>query len=364
VAVLVRTFISLYEAPSAALAPELATDYAERTSILGYRIFFAWFGGLFVYFLAFTVFLRPDAAHPVGQLNPAGYLRYGVFAGGLMTLTILVSALGTHGRIKTLTTPPRRRLSLKGHVREAVETLSHPSFRVLLLSNLFSSAATGVAFSMTLYFYTFFWRLSAAQISIFAVISLVSALLGTVLAHALRGQDKRGATLVMFLGGLLITTTPLPLRLLGLFPANGDPALFPILALFSLIGLAAMIAASILVYSMTADVVEDSQKDTGRRSEGLFFAANSFVLKAVSGLGVFLSSAILAIVRFPVHAAAGAVDPGVIRNLALVYLPIVFGLYLLAAVCLMGYKITRKTHERNLKDLAEAAQDGPMLPLV
>ena len=194
------------------------------------------------------------------------------------------------------------------------------------------------------------------------MISLVSAVLATTIARLVRGYDKRTVTLIMFLGGLVVTTAPLPLRLMDVFPENGSAALFPLLAVFSLFGLASMIAASILVYSMIADVVEDSQRRTGRRSEGLFFAAQSFVQKAVSGLGVFLSSAILALVRFPAHAKAGAVDPVIVRNLALVYLPLVFGLYVIAAGCLLGYRITRATHERNLKDLADAAQDGPMLP--
>ncbi|MFV4649271.1 MFS transporter, partial [Mycobacterium tuberculosis] len=67
VAILVRSFISFYEVPSAALAPELTTDYDERTSLLGLRMFFAWLGGLFMSFMAYAVFLKPDATHKIGQ---------------------------------------------------------------------------------------------------------------------------------------------------------------------------------------------------------------------------------------------------------------------------------------------------------
>ena len=72
VAILVRSFISFYEVPSSALAPELTRDYDERTSLLGLRMFFAWLGGLFMNFMAFAVFLKPDAQHKVGQLNAVG----------------------------------------------------------------------------------------------------------------------------------------------------------------------------------------------------------------------------------------------------------------------------------------------------
>jgi glycoside/pentoside/hexuronide:cation symporter, GPH family len=37
VAIVVRTFITMYEIPSSALAPELTTDYDQRTSFLSFR---------------------------------------------------------------------------------------------------------------------------------------------------------------------------------------------------------------------------------------------------------------------------------------------------------------------------------------
>jgi GPH family glycoside/pentoside/hexuronide:cation symporter len=98
-ATLVRTFISLYEVPSQALAAELAFDYDERTSILGYRVIFAFVGGLGMTLLAYQVFLHPTPQYPVGQLNPAGYARYGLAAGAIMLVVIIASAAGTHRRI-------------------------------------------------------------------------------------------------------------------------------------------------------------------------------------------------------------------------------------------------------------------------
>ncbi len=357
VSIIVRACIALYEAPSQALAPELTSDYQERTALLGTRVFFAWFGGLAMYFLAFAVLLKPDATHPVGQLNPVGYLHYGWVAGAAMTVSILVSALGTHSRIKTFTVAAARPKGERNSLKEMFAALSHKSFMAILASNLFSAAATGVAFSMNLYFYTYFWELSAVQISIFAVVNLGSALISVWLASFFSRRNKRRSAIILFVGGLAISVAPMVLRLLGAFPENGAPNLFPFLLGFSFVGLAPMISASILGYSMIADVVEDNQLRTGRRSEGLFFAANSFVLKAVSGLGVFLSGVLLAVVHFPQATAmqpGASVDPAIVRNLALLYLPTVLVLYLLAAACLAGYRITREKHEENLRTLANS----------
>ncbi len=356
VSIIVRTCIGLYEAPSAALAPELTTDYQERTTLLGYRSFFAWFGGLAMYFLAFSVLLRPDATHPIGQLNPVGYSHYGLVAGAAMTVTILLSALGTHSRIRTFTVPPKRAKGGRKRMQEVIAALSHKSFLALLTSNLFSAAATGLAFSMNIYFYTYFWALTGAQIAILAIANLASAGAAVALARAFSQRNKRRSAIALFVSGLAVSCLPMILRILGLFPTNNTQILYPLLLAFSFIGLTPMIAASILSSSMIADVVEDSQLRTGRRSEGLFFAANSFVQKSVSGLGVFLSSMMLAVVHFPqtgqLHQGA-SVDPVIVRNLALLYLPTVVLLYLISAVWLTGYRITRETHEENLRSLTD-----------
>nr|QQZ50192.1 MFS transporter [Phenylobacterium glaciei] len=71
----------------------------------------------------------------------------------------------------------------------------------------------------------------------------------------------------------------------------------------------ATITANILTSSMIADVVEDSELKTGRRSEGLFFAASAFVAKAVTGIGIFTSAMLLKAAAFPQGAKPGEVDP-------------------------------------------------------
>jgi len=95
-AILVRTLVSCCEVPSQSLVPELTTDYDERTAITRFRFLFGWAGGLTMFFLANTVFLRADETHKVGQLNPEGYSSYGMAGAVLMMVAVLLSALGQH----------------------------------------------------------------------------------------------------------------------------------------------------------------------------------------------------------------------------------------------------------------------------
>ena len=97
--------------------------------------------------------------------------------------------------------------------------------------------------------------------------------------------------------------------------------------------------------------------ETGRRSEGTFFAARSFVQKSVSGVGIFGSTLILGLIGFPSDAQPGEVSPDVVRNLGLIYVPILVSLYGTGLVFIRAYGISRETHGENLRRLAESAAE-------
>jgi GPH family glycoside/pentoside/hexuronide:cation symporter len=357
VAVLVRTFITFYEIPSSSLAAELTDHYDERTSLLGFRFFFGWWGGLTMGVLAFAVFLQPDAAHPVGVLNPDGYRRYGVAASLLMAFSILASTLGTHSSIPYLREPPTRRSrGLAAVLGEMRETLSNRSFLALFAAGVFAAMGAGIIAALNIYLNTFFWELDSNQMSLLVLGNFVSAALALPLAarlSSLFGGKKPAAVCAGVAAGLL-GPAPITLRLLGLFPANHTAALLPTLLVVNTTVVTFIIASSILVASMVADVVEDSELSTGRRSEGLFFAANSFVQKSVSGVGVFSSSLLLGAIGFPRGAQPGDVDPSIVRHLGLVYVPLIAGLYTCALAFLLSYRISRSAHQANLERLGRS----------
>jgi glycoside/pentoside/hexuronide:cation symporter, GPH family len=354
VSIVVRIFISFYEIPSSALAPELTADYDQRTSFLGIRSFFAWFGGMGMYLAAFAIFLTPDAHHKIGQLNETGYHHYGITAAILMFAVIIISALGTHRHIKHFRLNPPRRIGAFAMLGEMFSTLHNRSFLVLFIGGLFFVSATGLVFALSIYFNTYLWRLNSFQIFLLGLGTLLAAALAYWVALPLsRRYGKKYAAMSLFTASLAIGIVPLGMRLLGIFLTNGSRWLVPTLAAFNIISASLGIACGILLASMLADVVEDSERITGRRSEGLFFAASSFMQKAASGLGLFLSGAIIELVHFPTKAAPASLDPHVVYNLALAYLPSIVILYG-AAIAIVGfYRITREDHQENVRRLAE-----------
>jgi len=354
--VLVRVFLSLYEIPSASLAPELTDQYDQRTSMLSYRFFFGWWGGLTMSVLAFAVFLQPDAAHPVGVLNPDGYRRYGLVGALVMAAAILVSAIGTHRHIPHLRQPSAQRaLGLRGIVREVGETLSNRSFLALFGAGFFSAMAGGFGLALGIYFNTFFWALTSNEIALLSLVNFPSAIAALVVTPRLstRYGGKKPAALRTAIAACVLGPATIVLRLVGFFPPNHSPALLPILLIGNAVVVTLLIIANILVASMVADVVEDSELTTGRRSEGLFFAANSLMQKSVSGVGIFGSTLLLSAVGFPRGATPGQVEPTVVRNLGLVYVPVIMLLYVGTLSFLSAYRISRATHEANLERLAQ-----------
>jgi Na+/melibiose symporter-like transporter len=217
--------------------------------------------------------------------------------------------------------------------------------------------AVGLGFSIGLYFQTFFWELASARIALFTFSSLSGAALAFVITPLMsKWLGKKAGALTLIPLAATAAIGPIGLRLAGLLPPNGSPVIFPLLLAMGVTSVCLGTAGAILMTSMIADVVEDSELRTGRRSEGLFFASAAFVAKAVTGIGIFASGMLLAAVHFPQHARPGQVDPSIIRHLGLVYAPTTVVLYGLALLCLTRYRITRQSHQDSLRKLAAAAE--------
>ena len=83
----------MFEIPNSAIIAELTTDYDQRTSFLSYRYFFGVMGGVVIGFVTLKYILVPTAGFPNGQLNPAGYVHYGLLAAIVMAGCLLGSVL-------------------------------------------------------------------------------------------------------------------------------------------------------------------------------------------------------------------------------------------------------------------------------
>lgn len=356
-AVFIRTMITFYETPSSALSAELTQDYDQRTNLQAYRLYFAWTIGNLMSVLMWGVLLATTAANPLGQANPDSYATYGIIGSAMIFGSIMISALGTHSRIPHLQpAPPKRSITVGRIFKEIFQTLSDKSFAALFVAALFGAVATGVAAALAFVMLTYFWEFTAVQLFIWTLFVFPSAMLGAFIAPQIskRFGKKRG---VIGLGIIAFGVAPLPvvLRLLGLMPPNGDPSLFPIVLAINTIDLALIIALQALLASMIADLVEQSQVKTGRRSEGVFFAAVTFTRKATQGFGALAAGFVLAFAQFPDGAVPGEVSAESLWRLGVGYAPTLIVLWSCLLIAIGFYKIDRTTHEENLRKIEEGA---------
>jgi Na+/melibiose symporter-like transporter len=352
-AILLRGAIAMYEIPSTSLVAEMTDDYTKRTELLSWRWFFGVMGATVISVLAFSLWLVPDATHKFGQLNPAGYPKMAFVASIVMTLSILISCLGLHRYIPHLIQPPVQYATMRQMARELLETLKIKPFLVLIVSGIFSSMAAGLSGVMGTYLLTFFWKLNSAALLKFSFVGVISAGLAfLVLVPATKRFEKKHVAMGAGVMGIIAGIGPYLFALAGWTPDYSAAWLLPFLLFLFVVASAIGIAGSVMTGSMIADVVEFGALQTGRRSEGAFFAALSLVNKSVSGFGFVLSSLVVAIAGFPTDANPATLDPALLRHLLAVYLPILSVMYLLAIYFFNKYRITRTEHEENVRRLA------------
>ncbi|PTU31882.1 MFS transporter [Stenotrophobium rhamnosiphilum] len=349
----VRIAISFYEIPSSALMAEFTSNYDERTSISTYRSVFLAVGMIAMPVFALHYILVPTADQPVGQLNATGYPIYGAIAAVVMLLSVLISSWGTHHRIPTLKAHQgTERATFAGLWAGMKTILLDRTFSSVLLCTFFFSVGAGLANTLGVYIRTYFWQLSAANIAVIVSAAVWGLFLALLVVHLSKRFGKKETVVALYGIALIAITLPVTLGLLGMMPTDNSE-LVSLLVVQEILLVMCVLAALILAGSMGADVADHFLLKTGKHMEGLMFSTMVMITKMVSGMGIFLSSAILSFIKFPEKATVASVDPHIIQQLGWIYVIGVGSMCFIAIVALSFYPITRASHEKILRDLKE-----------
>ncbi|MBE7637456.1 MFS transporter [Sneathiella sp. P13V-1] len=345
-AVGVRLLITFFEVPNSAMIAELASEYDERTSLASQRVTVGWLGGVCIAIAAYVVFLVPTEEYAKGVLNKEGYQNFAFLAAVVMTISMLVSAIGTHKLIRFLPQAQSTTGNKQKFLRNIKILFSNTSFRSLFAAFLFSMMAFGVIITLQIYYATYFFGMTTKEISLFPVFMVLAALISMAVTPFLsKGREKKSVLKMLTLLAFLLSNLTIIARLMGWLPDNGDPLLLPILLAHILVSTAVMVAQQSLFSSMTADLVEDTERQAGHRLEGLYFATVSFSKKIVSGLGIFASGVFLSSAGETGQQMSGSI----MTEVSYYYIPFVFILYAATYVFAGRYVLNREQHEANLK---------------
>lgn len=357
-ATLLRLAWTFFNVPRQALGAELSKDYNQRNTLTAVSTFFGWFGGAIMWYMTTAVFLGDSYD------NKQGYKDLAFWGALLILVTGTIFAVGTHREIPYLE-PPRQKRPAEAReiLKEIKETLNHRSWLMLFIAGVITSIHAGVTVGLGIYFNSYFWEWKPSDVAIFALTNLVGSLIISSLASRLaRNWDKKQLAVGLYIIVISLGQLPFILRLSDLWlgtsilPSNGPiyGSLWWILISHSFITSTIGTMAGILVGSMTADVIEDSQATTGRRSEGLFFAGPHLIEKCVTGLGYIIKGAILTAVGFSVAVSAEDKVLAIERLAATV---VILGITLpaLSLFIISKYEITKSSHEKKLQDLGYKA---------
>jgi Na+/melibiose symporter-like transporter len=358
----VRLLLTLFYVPHLSLGAEMVKGYHERTALIGYRVFFSYLGGLLASIIGFTIFFPPTEAFPNGMLNAASYPAFGAFAGIFCAVTMLWSVFATRSAIPNLSQPildPNAKHPLLAFIT-VFATLRLHSFRVLFFAILVFMTMVGVTQTLLVYNASYLFGFIPAQLALLTVAPLIGLFFAPMLAKRVSARlDKRKALILFVSVGAFFGFLPIFLYLAGQFqPLSINSRL---IFVFCATGISQgfFISYNIILDSMLTDTIDEHELNTGRREEGLFFAARSFALKACFGFGAFFAGIALDIIKFPKGANPADVSAEALMNLAILAGPVSMILMLLTIAIVWRYPLHESRHSEILKEIEQRKAAEP-----
>lgn len=342
--VAVRSFISLFNVPYIALGAEMATGYAERTSIVVYRALAGLFASVAVTAIGYSIYF----AHG-GLQRPDGYPGFGWSVALLLFGCMAVCCLGIRRYAAALPQPEQAPGSMLRRLpSELKEIFANRSFRLLFISAVVIFAAMGANASLNNHAFVFVWKMKSETIQFISYAYLVGILLGVVGAPMM--QKLMEKKYVVIIGFLLLIANWLVLQggmLAGLYHPLGDAAVLPMQINSWVAGIGTGFV--LVAYpSMMADAADEHELLFGRRREGLYFAGLGFAGKAATGLGVMVAGVALDVIGFPRsmgHTAGMSLPDAMQFRLVSIWGPVPAVIAIVSLLILASYEITRARHD-------------------
>lgn len=366
--ILSRTFATLYTIPHLALGGELTKDQHQRSQLFSTSTVFG-FGTLACFtFVAWAFFFagervrESDGQMVPGHLDAAAYEPLVLTACVIILIAIWSCAAGTWKYIPNLSKAHSdlQRMTPATFLKAIGETLKNRNYLILVLGFFFFMITSGIYDTLEVFMFTYFWELKPEQIQWVALISAPGAIGGALLSPILmRKYDRKPVMVTSLAGTVICAQLMVDLRLLGLMVENGNPLLLPFL-LMNRFGFAFSLGVgAVATLSMTADIIDDNELETGARQEGLFYSAKAFFAKASSSFGHFFAGVVLELyVRMPFEAVPGQLDSDILLRLGIIAGPVMALSAVVSIFIYSKYNLSRERHQEITRLLQQRMQSS------
>ena len=342
---LVRTFLTVFIIPHTAMGAEITDDYEERTSIVNFRTNLGWIAGTAVPALS-LVALFGTVDGQDGRFIMENYHLYGWTSCAVVILAAIICIMGSWKfipRLKEVASRGAPTPGFGGMVRDVLDTLKHANFRRIIVLEIAVGGTMGILGALNMIAWTYFWELTVNQIAILSIASLLAVALLFPGMRWLAGEWEKQTLLKFAVAGLVFNTVWfVPSRLLGWLPENGTSLLFALVFIQAMIGTGLTIIRTVNLHSIMADIADEYELQTGRRQEGVFFAAAAFALKFVMGFGYMVGGPLLDIVGLEAGVAPGEASPEALLGIGIAIGPVMAGLLLIPWWIAMRIDVSRE----------------------
>jgi GPH family glycoside/pentoside/hexuronide:cation symporter len=360
---LVRTALTFFMVPYLALGAEITEDYHERTQLAAVRTNMAWIIGTLVSATA-LIFLFKEENGLDGRFLIDNYHFFGWVNALLVILFSVICIAGTWQYIPKLA-------SGKGHadsnmLRDIFITFRNKNFLYMVMLDMAVGGIGSITATLLMVTYIYFWQLDAVQTSLlFAGPIILAALLSAVFSRSLNRLFEKQQILRLTCALTSINLLWLtPLKLFDLLPDNST-VVFALICFNWAIHMTMTIQRVITVHSMLADIVDEQELATGKRNEGIVFAAAFFSSKFMGAFGYMIAGPFLDVIGLQTGAQPGEVSSTVTWGLGLIMGP---GLAIIMLLPVwMSFKVNM-SHDRQLEvrqalsQRQQAAESGDAPP--
>lgn len=326
---LLGTFHSMVNVPYGALATVMSRSTDERTSLNSFRGFFGTIGGI----------LTGAAVMPIIIMLGNGNSQKGYFyAAIVLSLVSMPMLFLTYANCKEVITPEKEE---RPSVKESLMAVVSNKQLLIVILSLFI-LFTGLFQRLGTLVYYCIYDLGRPDLIavLFTLLSVCMAIGSFVPPIAIKYIEKK--TLLQI--GLAITG----LGFAGMyFVPSSNTTMIIVLSVIACIPLG---FNSIMIFSMTADCIDDNQVKTGIRSDGAIYSFTSLITKISNALVGLISVSALGMIGYVANAQQTA---EAIQGINVIVNLIPGVLFLVAIIPMSFYKITKERADNNSLILAE-----------
>ena len=247
-----------------------------------------------------------------------------------------------------------------GVIKGLILLWRNDSWRNLIIGTSLFGIVGSLSSVFSIYMINFFWLWLPDEFTLILALSVPGAMIAGLSANKLlENKDKKKTVLVLTCIMISIGPSLTILRIIDIkFGTNILPEvglgiyslLFILVALHSSFMAGVRVINGVVFSSMFSDVVEDHQKNTHSRSEGLIISVNGLSGKVLGGVGILLSGVLLSLVGF---GEEGSIEDKreAVTSLAIFSTSLLFIIAPISLYFISKYRINKSIHEDNLKDL-------------